>query len=204
MYMHKADLAKGFLKGAEKCWKWGRRRLVPETGYLATERNAQSNLRALGRDWGSPVEQWWENLERSGKPENIPAVGDPLQMHFCGEASSAEARDSPRPERRFGGCRTCSPARAAVALRGCPRPHDAAVQGGCSARHGSAAAVLPWQRGPARVVYSSQRRNSKISRFISADSIFPPVSKSCLPQNTWSSFFLPPCHIAIVLIVAEW
>lgn len=103
MYMHEADLATGFLKGAEKCWKWGRRRLVPETVFLATERNAQINLRALGREWGSPAEQWWENLERSGKPENIPAVGDPLRMHFCGEASSAEARDSPRLERGFGG-----------------------------------------------------------------------------------------------------
>lgn len=130
MYMHKADLAKGFLKGAEKCWKWGRRRLVPETGYLATERNAQSNLRALGREWGSPAEQWWENLERSGKPENIPAVGDPLQVHFCGEASSAEARDSPRPERGFGGCRTCSPAPRG---RGAPRV-SAAARRGCARR----------------------------------------------------------------------
>lgn len=182
--------------------------------FSATERNPQSNGKVLGREWGVSCRVVGRNLERSGKPEHIPAGGDPLQMHICGEAPSAEARDCPRLERGFGGRQTCAsaprgrgvPRVSAAAPRGCARRLPVSARFG-TARLGTAAAVLAWQRGSARVIYSSQRSYNGISRLASADGIFfffSPVSQACLPQNTWPPFFLPACHIAIVLIAAEW
>lgn len=145
--------------------------------FLATERNAQSSRKGLWREWGSPAERRWENLERSGNPENIPAGGDPLQTHFCGEVPSAEARSFPRPEGGFAGRRTRAPAPRG---RGAPRVSAAARRGCCkdAARYGT---VLPWQRSSARVIYSSRRGYNKISRLATADGIPPAPPRSLKP-----------------------
>lgn len=62
-------------------------------GFLVTERNPQSNRKALGKECGSYADRCGGNLERSGKLDDIPAGSDLLQMHFCGEALTAETWD---------------------------------------------------------------------------------------------------------------
>lgn len=156
--------------------------------FLATVRNPQSIRKVRGREWRSLAEWCAENHERSGKPENIPAGGDPLQMRFLRRGSLRGCTGLSPLERGCGGRQTCVPAplgRRSAGVRG-----RTTLVCEAAAQYGSSVALLRWQRSFAHFIYSSQKL-SKISLLASADDIFFP--RSLKPVNPKTHVLLSFC-----------
>lgn len=116
--------------------------------FLATVRNPQSIRKVRGREWRSLAEWCAENHERSGKPENIPAGGDPLQMRFFAERLPPRMHGAFPAGARLRRPPNVCPRPSRPALRGCPRPHDARVRSSCPVRLVSRSPALAAQLCP--------------------------------------------------------
>lgn len=211
--MHEADLATGFLEGAEKCCGGGGV-LVREPPFFRQQNGIHKAMeRCSGESGGSPAE-WWGEISREAESRSIfPLAAIRSRCIFAERLPPQRHGTVPGWSAASAAAKPAPPPRAAVAFRGCPRPHRAGAQGGCPSRHGSVRLGLarqpPSWPGSAALPALFTAPREATTEYLAlhlrmAFFFFSPVSQACLPQNTWPPFFLPACHIAIVLIAAEW